>query len=111
MIAPAPIHDPDRTPSGGMRGAGELAELVSEVAAAGLPLAAGLHAYSQEAPSYRIRAALRRMSHDLDAGDSLDDALQKQGRAVPAYLRGLIAAGVRVGRFGEVVEQHLLCLR
>jgi type IV pilus assembly protein PilC len=110
MIAPAPTPDPQHVSPGGPRG-GDLTELVSEVTTASLPLAAGLHAYSQEAPSYRMRAALRRLSRDLDAGESLESALAEQGRLVPSYLRGLIAAGARAGRFGEVVEQHLLCLR
>lgn len=110
MIAAAPNSDSDRAPSGGA-GGNELTDVAAEVVTRGLPLAAGLHAYSLEAPSFRIRAALRRLSHELDAGTPLHDALLKQGPAVPAYLRGLIAAGARAGRFGEVVEQHLLCLR
>lgn len=104
-------NDPEYAQSSGLRGGEELTDMVSQVATAGLPLAAGLHAYSQEAPSSRMRVALRRLSHDLDAGKSLDAALAEQGRLVPSYLRGLIAAGARSGRFGEVVEQHLLCLR
>jgi type IV pilus assembly protein PilC len=111
MIAPAPHNDPEYALPSGLRDGEELTELVSQVATAGLPLAAGLHAYSQEAPSHRMRAALRRLSHDLDAGKALDAALEEQGRLVPSYLRGLIAAGARTGRFGEVVEQHLLYLR
>jgi type II secretory pathway component PulF len=111
MIAPAPQDDPEYARSTGLHGGEDLVETVADVATAGLPLASGLHAYSQEAPSHRMRAALRRLSHDLDAGKSLDAALAEQERLVPAYLRGLIAAGARTGRFGEVVEQHLLCLR
>jgi len=107
MIAPAPVPDPERVPPGGET----LTDVTAEIISAGLPLAAGLHAYSEEAPSHRMRAALRRLSHDLDAGTPLPEALQNQGRAVPAYLRGLIAAGARAGRFGEVLEQHLICLR
>lgn len=111
MIAPGPNHDPRPSPGVSAAGYGALAEHVAQVAAAELPLAAGLHAYSQEVPSPRMRSALRRLSHDLDAGTSLTEALDRQGRALPPYLRGLIAAGVQSGRFGEVVEQHLLCVR
>jgi type IV pilus assembly protein PilC len=110
MTATPPTPEPERAPPGVLDGS-DLTELVTEVATAGLPLAAGLYAYSQEVPSYRIRTALRRLSHELDGGMPLESALAEHGRLIPSYLRGLIAAGARAGRFGEVVEQHLLCLR
>lgn len=111
MIAPGPNHDTRPSAGDTVAGYGGLAQHVAQVAAAELPLAAGLNAYSQEVPSPRMRSALRRLSHDLDAGTSLPEALDRQGRALPPYLKGLIAAGAQSGRFGEVVEQHLLSVR
>jgi type II secretory pathway component PulF len=84
---------------------------VARLAAAELPLASGLAAYSREVPSWRMRLALRRMSRDIDGGKTLDEVLDRQSWRMPAYLRGLIRAGVRTGRLGQVMEEHLLCVR
>ena len=84
---------------------------VARLAAAELPLASGLAAYSREVPSWRMRLALRRMSRDIDGGRTLGEVLDRQDWLVPKYLRGMIRAGVRTGRLGQVMEEHLLCVR
>ena len=85
----------------------ELAARVAELTKAGLPLGAGLRALADELPGRRLPRVLRRLADRLDAGDDLLDALESQGRSLPAHLRGLMLAGVRSGRLAEVLEEYV----
>lgn len=83
----------------------ELAGHLSEVMQAGLPLAPGLAALSRELPDGRVRRGLRAMVAKLEAGRSLEYALES--RNVPPDLRGLVRAGLRSGHSGEVLSQYV----
>ncbi len=106
-----PEHD-DLRHGGGTLGAtdstlGSVASLVT----AGLPLGSGLRALSEEAPSRRLRRALRRMSDELASGQSPEVVLSQSKHGLPDYLRGLVRAGVHTGQLGEFLEQFLLGVR
>lgn len=89
----------------------EVADRLHDVAQTSLPLGPGLRALAEEAPSRRLRGALRRISDRLDAGESLPDALAQCGRSVPDHLRGLLEAAVRTGNLGLVMQQYLTFTR
>lgn len=84
---------------------------IAEVVRSGLPLSAGLLAYSEEVPSRRMRASLRRMAHAIDAGQPLEDVLGNETFTTSDYLRGLVRAGITTDRLGEVLGEHLSCIR
>jgi len=83
----------------------ELVEMVADLTAADLPLSAGLRATADEMPQRRVASAMRLLADQLDRGVSLDAALQSAASRVPAYLRGLILAGLRTGRVAYVLEE------
>jgi general secretion pathway protein F len=87
--------------------AGELAEGLSQLTSAGVPLAEGLLVLADDAPSKALRDVYRELGHRLQAGESLDDALAELGGRAPEHLRGLAAAGVATGRLGEVFRGFL----
>lgn len=111
MIAPASPFD--ETSPGEQSSGGELVPLESivELTQAGLPLSAGLLAYSEEVPSSRMRKSLRRMALALDAGRPLEDVLGDKPGTAPDYLRGLVRAGLATSQLGEVLGEHLYCVR
>lgn len=78
---------------------------ISGLARAGLPLAPSLAAMAEELPRGRLRRSMLDLSRELESGESVDKALQSQGRRIPPHLRGLVAAGVRSGRLGEVLGE------
>ena len=83
--------------------AGQLAGLVG----AGLPLPAGLRALGEELPSGRLSHAFDDLSGRLEAGATLEEAVAAQGRRLPAHLRGLIVAGARTGKLGEMIGRFV----
>ena len=105
-----PTHpEEDRRRGGTLSGeeasafAGQLAGLVG----AGLPLPSGLKALGEELPSGRLRRAFDDVSGRLEAGETLEEAVAAQGRRLPAHLRGLVVAGARTGRLGEMIARFV----
>ncbi len=85
----------------------ELSRQVANLAQSGLPLPSGLRALAEEVPSPGLQHVLRQVADDLQAGESLDEALRSQGPRFPAPLRGLIAAGTRSGHLAESLGRFL----
>ena len=83
----------------------ELVGTIAGLAAADLPLSAGLRAAAEEAPHQRVATAMRHMANQLDHGLSLDVALASASPNIPAFLRGVMIAGLRTGRVADVLEQ------
>src|SRR5262245_38236480 len=77
----------------------------AEIAAAGMPLAAGLRAAAGEADSLRVARALRRLAAELDRGRSLADVLASS--RLPPNLAGLLQAAQRSGHFGAVMAEWI----
>ncbi len=87
--------------------AAQLAGRVADLAQAGLPLAAGLRAAAAELPGGRLARAMVSIAAALERGQTLEQAFASQKGRFPADLGGLIAAGVRTGRLGEVLQQFV----
>ncbi len=84
-----------------------LAEQVAGLARAGLPLHSGLRALATELPDGALRRAVRQLADRLEAGEPLDDAIEALGPRFPAHLHGLLLAGVRSGRMGDVLGEFV----
>jgi type II secretory pathway component PulF len=80
-----------------------LSAQIAGLTGAGLPLASGLVALGAELPRGRLRRVVDALARKLERGMSLGQAIADQGEAVPAHLRGLVVAGQRTGRMGEVL--------
>lgn len=80
-----------------------LNEEIAGMARAGLPLDQGLAALAREMGRGRLRRVTEALAADLRAGHPLPEALDRQAGRVPAFYRGLVAAGIRTGRIGEVL--------
>jgi len=83
--------------------AGELSRRIADLTGAGLPLAAGLTALSEELPRGRLRRSMTDLADTLESGVPLAAAIEIQQERIPPHLRGLVVAGVRSGRLGDVL--------
>jgi type IV pilus assembly protein PilC len=89
----------------------QVVQVVARAAAAGLPLAQAVAAYSAEFPAGRIRRALRGLSRALEAGTPLEAAVRQVRPRLPDYAAGLVQAALESGQLGKVLEQHLRSAR
>jgi type II secretory pathway component PulF len=85
------------------RDAAEIAGQVAGLTAAGLPLGPGLRALGEEVPPGRLRRALGELSRAIDAGEPIEAALGSPRSGLPAHVRGIVLAGARTGRLGQVL--------
>jgi len=81
-------------------------ERAAHVAAAGMPLAAGLRAAANEADSRQVARALLGVAAELERGRTLDDCLA-QSRRVPPHLAGLIRAARRTVAVGPMLAEWI----
>jgi type II secretory pathway component PulF len=94
--------------SGGRLSGAESAELTRQIAglaSAGLPMAHGLIALGEELPRGRLRRSMNELARTLESGVTLDQALDKQSNTIPPHLRGLVVAGLRSGRLGDILSR------
>src|SRR5437870_8667292 len=80
-----------------------LNEEIAGMARAGLPLDQGLAALAREMTRGRLKQATVEIAGELKAGRTLPEALANQGSRVPPFYAGLVEAGIRSGRLGEVM--------
>jgi type II secretory pathway component PulF len=80
-----------------------LNEEIAGMARAGLPLDQGLAALAREMGKGRLQRVTAQVAEDLRAGHTLPEALDRQAGQVPPYYAGLVTAGIRSGRIGEVL--------
>ncbi len=83
----------------------ELSAQLAGLAAAGLPLAPSLAALAEELPRGRLRRSMRDLARGLGSGQLLGEAIDGQEGRIPPHLRGLVVAGVKSGRLGEVLGE------
>lgn len=107
----------ERSSQGGaIRGADFMAfnQQLAQLAAAGMPMAAGLRLIARDIRRGRAAGAIHAVADELDRGSSLSEAFaRQQGRFPPMYAR-LVEAGVKSGRLPGVLlnlGRHLDMLR
>jgi type II secretory pathway component PulF len=83
----------------------ELSAQLSGLVRAGLPMGASLAAMAEEMPRGRLRRAMADLAHGLESGKPLDQVFDEQEARIPLHLRGLVAAGIRTGRLGELLGE------
>jgi type II secretory pathway component PulF len=82
-----------------------LSDQVADLTAAGLPLAPGLRATAEEMARGRLRSAMLAMAEALDAGATVEEAVEAQGSRLPRHLRGIVLIGARTGRMSQVLSR------
>ena len=85
--------------------ASELGNGVADLANSRLPLGPGFRAMAAELPRARLASVLRDLADRLDAGATLEAAVDELGKRLPGHVRGLVLAGLRSGRLGEAMQQ------
>jgi type II secretory pathway component PulF len=88
-----------------------LNEEIAGMARAGLPLDQGLSAMAREMSHGRLQRVTEEIAADLRAGHPLPEAIERQGKRLPPFYAGLIEAGIRSGRVGEVLGTLTLYAR
>ncbi|MGP0065210.1 MAG: type II secretion system F family protein [Isosphaeraceae bacterium] len=94
--------------AGGSLSGPESAALSGHVAGltrASLPIASGLAALAEELPRGRLRRSMNDLANRLESGMSLAEAIDDQDGWIPPHLRGLVIAGARSHRLGDVLGQ------
>jgi type II secretory pathway component PulF len=94
--------------AGGSLSGPEAAELSGHLAGlthASLPMASGLAALAEELPRGRLRRSMKSLADRLESGMSLSEAIEDQKGRIPPHLRGLVIAGARSHRLGDVLGQ------
>lgn len=81
----------------------ELSGHLAGLARAGLPMASSLAALAEELPRGRLRRSMNELAGRLEAGLSLAEAIDGQKGRIPGHLRGLVIAGARSQRLGDVL--------
>lgn len=84
---------------------------ISELAFAGLPLASGLRALSEESPSQRMRTTLIALSTDLESGEELSVVVDRHLTSLPTHMQGMIRSGIDTGNLPRILEQYLAFAR
>lgn len=87
----------------------DVATQVADLTNAGLPLASGLRALSEEMSSMSVsaRRGLAELSRRLEAGEPLDQAISHMGRRVPPHLAALVQVGLQTGNPGLLMQHYL----
>ncbi len=98
---------PDTGPALSAADAVELAGYLSALAKAGLPLGDAMRAVAKDLPARPLSKALDALSKKLEAGHSLQAALESLGSRLPAHLRELIVAGARSGKLTQTLDRLL----
>jgi type II secretory pathway component PulF len=96
-------------PGGGLsdRDVAEFTRHVAGLTKEGLALPPGLRAMAEELPRGPLRRVLADVAAELEAGRSLDEAIEAQGGRFPPHVVGLVRAGIRCGRLGEVLADFV----
>jgi general secretion pathway protein F len=97
---------PETTPVLSAAAAEAVVQRAAGIAAAGMPLAAGLRAAAAEAESWRLSRAFRSLAAQLDRGQSLEECLTGS-RRLPPHLAGVVRAAQRSGQFGPLLAEWL----
>lgn len=81
-----------------------LNEQIAGMARAGLPLDQGLASLAKDMGRGRLKKVTTALSRDLQAGQTLPDALNNRRSQLPPYYTSLVTAGLRTGKLSEVLQ-------
>jgi type II secretory pathway component PulF len=84
----------------------EFAQQIAGLAHSGLPIQQALRALGEELPSKGLKRVFAEVASDLEAGKSLEKAISSESHRFPPHIRGLMLAGTRTGRLGEILSEY-----
>ncbi|MFO0958647.1 MAG: type II secretion system F family protein [Isosphaeraceae bacterium] len=87
--------------------AATLAGRVADLAGAGLAMPDGLRCLAAEMPGRRLSLAALNLADRVERGESLAEAIEAQGRALPSHVRELLGASIRSGRMAQVLGEFV----
>ena len=98
-------REPSSRPTRPLRGSDFIAfnEQIAHLAAAGLPLEAGLRLIADELRGGRLGNAVNALASDLEGGTPIADAFEKHRANFPPLYGRLVGAGVRSGNLSAVL--------
>ncbi len=92
----------------------EAAELTGQIASltrSELPLVPGLIALGEEYHDGALKTSMLKLAESLEAGVPLEEAIEGRDNGLTPQIRGLIRAGLRTGRIGDLLERFAACSR
>lgn len=85
----------------------ELAGYLAELSKSGLPFGGMLRALAQDASSPALRRVIDELTVRIEAGQSLDAALESLGGSLPEHIRRLLVTAARGGQLSQALERLL----
>ena len=82
-----------------------LSSHIAALARSSLPMAQGLAALAAELPRGGLRRSIEDLATTLEAGMPLDQAVKMHDDSLPPHLPGLLAAGMRSGELGSLLDR------
>jgi len=76
---------------------------LASITKAGIPLEKGLRELATDAGSRSMRKLITEVADDLEAGVSIDKAIEQRRQRFPSLYSRILEAGVRTGRLGEML--------
>jgi type II secretory pathway component PulF len=83
----------------------DFARQLGGLARSGVPLHTALRALADEMPAGNLRSLFRAVSTNIARGMPLEEAIDQQSHRFPAHVRGLVLAGARSGKLGEILSE------
>ena len=76
---------------------------LASITKAGIPLEKGLRELAVDVGSRSMRKLITEVADDLEAGVSIDKAIEQRGQRFPSLYSRILEAGVKTGRLGEML--------
>lgn len=83
---------------------------LASITKAGIPLERGLRELANDVSSRSMRKMINHIADELEAGASIDEAIEKRQKSFPPLYSRILKAGVRTGRLSEMLtslNRHL----
>ncbi|MBW8015015.1 MAG: type II secretion system F family protein [Planctomycetes bacterium] len=83
---------------------------LASITKAGIPIERGLRELANDVSSRSMRKMITAIANELEAGASIDEAIEKRQRSFPPLYSRILKAGVRTGRLSEMLtslNRHL----
>ena len=81
-----------------------LARRIEGLTRVGVSLSEGFRRLAADAPSRGFRTYLIDAATALEAGETLENVLERSSERLPGHVRGLVAAGIRSGKLAEILR-------